>query len=170
MSSRDPSTLTTVVSVITALAAVAAAVASIWSAKAAGAAAALISQGARAALLRDLSQSVTVVISRGERVGDLVRRLKLARETQFALAGRNVAAAGDLIRADEEKRAKADPMVEAARAHEMRSFEKCTDEELHAFARNMGSYAVSLEITETALAGQLERVEAENRDQRSRNS
>jgi hypothetical protein len=162
--------LTTVVSVITAVAAVAAAVASVWSAKAASAAAARTSREARAALLRDLSQSVTAVISRGERVGDLVRRLKVARETQFALAGRNVTAAGPLIRADEEKRARADLMVEAARAHEMRSsFEKCTDEELHAFARNMASYAISLEITEADLAGQLERVEAGNRDQRSRN-
>lgn len=170
MPSEDPSTLTTVVSVITALTAVAAAAASIWSAKAAGAASARTSRETRAALLRDLSQSVTVVISRGERVREIIRRLKLARETQFALAGRNVTAAAALIRADEEKLAKADLMVEEARVHEMRSFDKCTDDELHAFARNMGSYAISLEITETDLAGQLERVEAENRDQRSRNS
>lgn len=164
------STLTTVVSVITALAAIIAATASSRSARTAAAVAARASREARAALLRDLNQGVTAVMARGERVRELVRRLKLARETQFALAGRNVTAAEPLIRADEEKRANADLMIEAAQVHQMGSFVKRTDEELHAFARHMASCAISLQITETDLASQLDRVEAENRDQRSRNA
>lgn len=163
------SELTTVISAASALAAIAAAVASIWSAKVARDAAGQSSQQARLAILRDMSQSVTVVTSRTDRISELVTRLKVARQTQFGLAGRNVAAATPFLRADEEKRTLAEELKAEAHALENRDLVPCSEEELQAFARRMASCATRLATTETDLVGELERVEAENREARTRN-
>lgn len=63
----------------------------------------------------------------------------------------------------------AEQMSTEAHALEMRSFAQCTDEELQTYARNMASYATRVGVVETDLAGELERVEMENREARSRN-
>jgi len=160
--------LSTYLSAASAVAAIGAAFASIWSAKAARDAVAQAARQARAALVHDLSQSVTTVTSRAERVGTLVARLKLARESGFALAGCNVRAAGGLIRADEVRGAEAAAMMREARAQEMRHFGECTDEEMQALTRKLESYSARLEIMERDLEGELERIEADNRDARAR--
>jgi hypothetical protein len=161
MSQSDPSAWATVISALSAVAAVAAAGAAIWSAKAARDAAKQSAQQAHQTLLRDLSQSVTTVISRGERVQALVLKLKVERQTLCGLNGRNVAAAAPLIQDEEEKAALAEQMKAEARALEERLPQ--AEEELQAYARNMGSYATRLGIMEAHLAGELDRVEADNR-------
>lgn len=149
MPASDHSTLATVISAASALAAVAAAGAAIWSAKLARDAAGQASRQAREAILRDLSQSVTTVVSRSDRIMGLVTRLKVARQT----------ACGRI----------AEQMSAEAQALEMSSLDKCGDTELQSYARNMGSYAARLGAMETELASELEHVEAENRDARLRN-
>ena len=102
-------------------------------------------------------------------ITSLVTRLKVARQTACGLHGRNVSAAAPLLKSDEEKGSTAEQMRAEAHGLEMRSLAKCSDAELQIYARNMWSYATRLEAIEIELAGELERVEAENRDARTRN-
>jgi hypothetical protein len=163
----DPSAWATAISALSAVAATAAAGAAIWSAKAARDAAKQSAQQARQTLLRDLSQSVTTVISRGERIKALALRLKVARQTLCGLNGRNIAAVAPLIQDDEEKSALAEQM--SMEAHVLEERLPQAEEDLQAYARNMGSYATRLGIMEADLVSELDRVEAENRDSQARN-
>lgn len=165
----DPSKWPMAISAVSALAAVAAAITSILSANGARKAARQAAQQAHQAILRDLNQAVTTVVSKGARIRELVTRLKVARQTQYALAGQNVTAASARIHADEEKDAMAELMSAEAHALEMRGFGQYSDEELQTYARNMASYAFRAGVIEADLAGELEGVEAKNREARSRN-
>jgi uncharacterized membrane protein YhfC len=157
-----------IVGAASALAAIVAAVAAVRSANIARESAAQAARQTTAALLHELSQSVTAVISRGERIAHLVIALKVAMQSQFALANRSVSGAAPHLERYANAGNSAAQMVTEARAVELRDFENLPETELHLLARNMASYAASLAIHERGLTEELTRLEAENRAARAR--